>query len=119
MSSIKQKINKSINSNKTLKQFNTKIEKTVGYSTQHIIIGFITVVVAIYVCMKLYNWYSYGFTFSLGGDNSGSGNGSGNSSESGSGNNNEIVNYSKSGNVPTMKRPYLNLYAVMKDVYYS
>ena len=105
MSSLKQKISKSINSNKSFKQLNTKVEKTVGYSTKHIIIGFITVVVAIYVFMKLYNWYVDGFTFNLNSD----------SSDNNNNNNNEIVNYSKSGSVPTMKRPFLNLYAVMKD----
>ena len=40
---------------KSIKQFDSQIEKNVGYSTKHIIIGFITVLVAIYVCMRLLN----------------------------------------------------------------
>jgi len=83
---------------KYAKQINIQIEKNVGYSTKHIIIGVITVIVALYVCMKIYRWYFTGFS-----------NGSDNSNE------NIVVNYSKSGNVPVMKRPFLNLYCVMKD----
>ena len=41
---------------KYVKQIDTQIEKNVGYSTKHIIIGFITVMVALYVCMKIYRW---------------------------------------------------------------
>ena len=74
---------------KSIKQFDSQVEKKVGYSTKHIIIGIITVLVALYVCVKLYNWYSVNY-------------GKGNSSNSGS-------------VIPTMKRPFLNLYAVMKD----
>ena len=70
---------------KSIKQFDSQIEKNVGYSTKHIIIGFITVLVAIYVCMRFYRWYITKSGFSS-----------------------DFV-------VPTMKRPYLNLYAVMKD----
>jgi hypothetical protein len=109
MSSIKSKISKSINSNKSLKQLNTKIDKTIGYSNKNIIIGFITVVVLIYVCVKLYNWYSQGFKFNYDNNDNDNNNNNDNSVSK------EIVNYSKSGNVPTMKRPFLNLYAVMKD----
>ena len=107
MSSIKSKISKSINSNKSLKHLNTKIDKTIGYSNKNIVIGFITVAVAIYVCMKLYNWYMQGFKFNDDNNN--------NDNSVNENKNKEIVNYSKSGNVPTMKRPFLNLYAVMKD----
>jgi len=94
---IKNNISKSI---KYAKQIDTKIEKNVGYSTKHIIIGFITVIVALYVCMKLYRWYFKTSSFSN--DNSNS-------------NNDENIDYSKSGTVEVMKRPFLNLYAVMKD----
>jgi hypothetical protein len=112
MSSIKSKISKSINSNKSLKHLNTKIDKTIGYSNKNIVIGFITVAVAIYVCMKLYNWYMQGFKFN---DNNNNNNNNNDNNSVNENKNKEIVNYSKSGNVPTMKRPFLNLYAVMKD----
>ena len=82
---------------KYVKQIDTQIEKNVGYSTKHIIIGVITVMITLYVCMRIYRWY-----FTTGFSN-------------GNGNDNIVVNYSKSGNVPVMKRPFLNLYCVMKD----
>jgi hypothetical protein len=83
---------------KYVKQIDTQIEKNVGYSTKHIIIGVITVIISLlYVCMRIYRWY-----FTTGFSN-------------GNGNDNIVVNYSKSGNVPVMKRPFLNLYCVMKD----
>ena len=91
---------------KYIKEIDTKIEKNVGYSTKHIIIGFITVVVALYVCMKLYRWYVNG---------SGVSSDSNSNSNSNNDNSNESNDYSKSGIVPVMKRPFLNLYAVMKD----
>ena len=75
---------------KTIKKLDTQIEKNIGYSTKHIIIGFITVVVALYVLMRLYKWY-----FASAGDISES---------------NKTTDI-----IPTMKRPFLNLYAVMKD----
>ena len=70
---------------KSIKQFDNQVEKTVGYSTKSIIIGLVTVLIFIYVVMRLYRWYS---TSRISG----------------------FV-----GEVPTMKRPFLNLYAVMKD----
>ena len=93
---IKNNISKSI---KYAKQIDTKIEKNVGYSTKHIIIGVITVIVALYVCMKLYRWYFKTSGFS-----------NDNSNDS-----NDNIDYSKYGTVEVMKRPFLNLYAVMKD----
>jgi len=70
---------------KSIKQFDNQVEKTVGYSTKSIIIGLVTVLIFIYVVMRLYRWYSTG----------------------------SISGFV--GEVPTMKRPFLNLYAVMKD----
>jgi len=78
------------NSLKSIKQFDTQIERKIGYSTKHIVIGILTVIIILYVLMKLYRWYS--------------------------GSNGNIYNISGFvGEVPTMKRPFLNLYAVMKD----
>ena len=70
---------------KSIKQFDNQVEKTVGYSTKSILIGLITVIIFIYAVMRLYRWYSTG----------------------------SISGFV--GEVPTMKRPFLNLYAVMKD----
>jgi len=85
---------------KYIKQFDTKIETNLGYSTKDIIIGVIIVIVALYVFITFYRWFT---------------NTSGFSNDNGNENNDENIDYSKSGNVPVMKRPYLNLYAVMKD----
>ena len=89
---------------KYIKQFDTKIEKNVGYSTKHIIIGVITVFVALYVCIKFYRWFTNTSGFS-----------NNNNKDNKDNKDDENIDYSKSGNVPVMKRPYLNLYAVMKD----
>jgi hypothetical protein len=62
---------------KTIKQID------IDYSTKHIIIGIITVFIILYVCIKLYNYYTKSSIKDL--------------------------------IIPTMKRPFLNLYAVMKD----
>lgn len=69
---------------KSVIQIDNKVVKTVGYSTKHIIIGLITVIIVIWICMQIYNKY---FTI--------------------------IDNMTIE--IPTMKRPFLNLYAVMKD----
>ena len=71
-------INNTYNSTvKTIKQID------IDYSTKHIIIGIITVFIILYVCIKLYNYYTKSSIKDL--------------------------------IIPTMKRPFLNLYAVMKD----
>ena len=85
---------------KYVKQIDTQIEKNVGYSTKHIIIGFITVMITLYVSIRIYRWY---YNISI------------DSSISNGSNNDNNNNYRISGNVPTMKRPFLNLYTVMKD----
>ena len=72
------------NLTKSLTSIDSQIVKTVGYTTKHIIIGIITVIIIIWICMQIYNKY---FTI--------------------------IDNMTIE--IPTMKRPFLNLYAVMKD----
>jgi hypothetical protein len=41
------------NSLKSIKQFDTQIERKIGYSTKHIVIGILTVIIILYVLMKL------------------------------------------------------------------
>ena len=108
MSSKKMVSNNSIKKSiKYVRNLDSEIEKTVGYSTKNIIIGIITFIIGIYVCMKIYKLYFTTSNFSNNENNE--------NKDKDNKNENENINYAISGNVPTMKRPYLNLYAVMKD----
>ena len=110
-------INKSIQSNKTIKQFNNKVENTLGYSTKHIIIGLISVAISLYVCLRIYRWYFNISEFTNNNNNTNNNNTNNNNNNNTNTNeSNDKINYLNSGTiVPNMKRPFLNLYAVMKD----
>lgn len=79
---------------KYITQIDNKIAKYTKYSTKKILISSITIFIILYSCLLIYRY------FFSGGSVFGSGSGSN------SNGNNEI---------PVVKRPFLNLYAVMKD----
>ena len=73
---------------KYISQIDNKIAKYTKYSTKKILISVITIFIIIYSCLLIYRYF---FSSGSGGSSNGS---------------NEI---------PVVKRPFLNLYAVMKD----
>ena len=80
-------MNPMINMNpiKKIKEFNLQIEETIGYSLKHIIIGLITIIVILWVIITIYKQHFM------------------------------VVTGNTNKQIPTMKRPFLNLYAVKKD----
>ena len=70
---------------KNIKEFNLQIKDTIGYSFKHIIIGLITLIVILWVIITIYKQYFM------------------------------VVTGNTNKQIPIMKRPFLNLYAVKKD----
>jgi hypothetical protein len=78
---------------KYISQIDNKIAKYTKYTTKYILISIITIFIIIYSCLLIYRYFRSGSVFGSGSNSSSNGN-------------NEI---------PVVKRPFLNLYAVMKD----
>jgi len=83
------------NINKSVKQIDTRIEKYTGYTTKQILIYLIFLIVIILIFNKVYKYYTH-YTHNTN-------------------NTNEGMNTKQLDSIPIMKRPFLNLYAVMKD----